>query len=79
MKGRATAGFWVATFRGFRAGLGEENVATTIDSIEFCTACHAEGRRFEPRRSRHFNFDDVVRAIYSDCNFLPPYPCKIIR
>ena len=46
-------GFLVATFHGFRADLGEENVATLIDSIEFCTACHAEGRGFEPRRSRH--------------------------
>ena len=36
-----TAGFPVATFRRFRTVLGKENVATIIDSIEFCTACHA--------------------------------------
>jgi hypothetical protein len=66
-------------FVAFKVVSAAEKVATIFDSIAFSTACHAEGRRFEPRRSRHFNFDDLVRAIYSDCNFLPPYPCKIIR
>ena len=33
----------------------QKNFATIIDSIAFCTACHAEGRGFEPRRSRHFD------------------------
>ena len=32
-----------------------EKLATIVDSIEFCTACHAEGRGFEPRRSRQFD------------------------
>ena len=43
---------FAATFRGFRAVLGEENVATLIDSVGFGAACHAEGRGFEPPRSR---------------------------
>ena len=46
----------VATFRPLRAVSATEKLATIIDFIEFCTACHAEGRRFEPRRSRHFNY-----------------------
>src|SRR5262245_10042344 len=50
----ASAGFGVATFRPFQAGSATEKLATIIDFIEFCTACHAEGRGFEPRRSRHF-------------------------
>ena len=60
---RASAGFGVATFRPLRAASATEKLATIIDSIEFCTACHAEGRRFEPRRSRHFNFDDLGRVL----------------
>jgi hypothetical protein len=55
MRAGRRPGFWVATFRASRAVLGEENVATLIDCIELCTACHAEGRGFEPRRSWHFN------------------------
>src|SRR6516162_5723078 len=43
----------VATFHPFRAASAAEMVATIVDHIEFCTACHAEGRGFEPRRSRH--------------------------
>src|SRR5262249_29016904 len=42
-------------FALFRAASAAEKVATLIDFIEFCTACHAEGRGFEPRRSRHFS------------------------
>ena len=38
----------VATFRPLRAVSVTEKLATIIDSIEFCTACHAEGRGFEP-------------------------------
>jgi hypothetical protein len=37
----------------FRAASAAEKIAMIIDSIELCTACHAEGRGFEPRRSRH--------------------------
>ena len=45
----------VATFQPFRAVSAAEKIATIIDSIEICTAaCHAEGRGFESRRSRHF-------------------------
>ena len=62
-------GWELQLFAPFRAVSATEKLATIIDSIEFCTACHAEGRRFEPRRSRHFNFNDLVRASYSDCNF----------
>ena len=53
MRAGRRPGFWVATLCTFQAVLGEENVATSVDYIEFCTACHAEGRGFEPRRSRH--------------------------
>jgi hypothetical protein len=42
----------VATFPGFGGGLASKKVATRIDSMGVCTACHAEGRGFEPRRSR---------------------------
>jgi hypothetical protein len=45
----------VATFRPFQAGSAAEKVAMMIDSIELCTACHAEGRGFEPRRSRQIS------------------------
>jgi len=45
----------VATFRPLRAVSVTEKLATIIDSIEFCTACHAEGRGFVPRRPRHFD------------------------
>jgi hypothetical protein len=38
---RASAGFGVATF-GTLWG-ATEKLATIVDSIEFCTACHAEG------------------------------------
>jgi hypothetical protein len=33
----------VATFSPFQAASAAEKVATIIDSIKFCTACHAEG------------------------------------
>src|SRR5262245_63912691 len=51
----ASAGFGVATFRPLRAVSATEKLATVIDSIAFCTACHAERRRFEPRPSRHLD------------------------
>src|SRR5262249_2696136 len=47
-------GWGVQLFAPFRAASATEKLATIVDSIEFCTACHAEGRGFEPRRSRHF-------------------------
>jgi hypothetical protein len=43
---RASAGLGVATFRPFRVASAAEKIATIIDSIKFCTACHAEGRGF---------------------------------
>jgi len=46
-------GLGVATFRPLGAVSAAEKLATIIDFIEFCTACHAEGRGFVPRRSRH--------------------------
>jgi hypothetical protein len=45
----------LATFRPFQAVSAAEKLATIVDSIGFCTACHAEGREFEFRRYRHFN------------------------
>jgi hypothetical protein len=48
-------GLGVATLRPFRAVSATEKLATIIDSIAFCTACHAEGRASEPRRSRHLD------------------------
>jgi len=38
---RAPGGFGVATFRRLRAVSATEKLATIIDFIEFCTACHA--------------------------------------
>jgi hypothetical protein len=46
-------GLAVATFLGFGAASAAEKLATPIDSVGFGAACHAEGRGFEPRRSRH--------------------------
>ena len=48
-------GLELQLFVPFRAVSATEKLATIIDSIEFCTACHAEGRGFEPRRSRHLD------------------------
>src|SRR5262249_11728902 len=36
----------VATFRPLRAVSATGKLATIVDFIEFCTACHAEGRGF---------------------------------
>src|SRR5262245_1037897 len=44
------AGLGVATFRPFRAASAAEKIAMIIDFIEFCTACHAEGRALWRRR-----------------------------
>jgi hypothetical protein len=45
---RASAGFGSCNFSPLWGGFGHEKIATTIDPIDFCTACHAEGRGFEP-------------------------------
>ena len=47
-KGVGPEGRLVATFCSFRAVSATEKLATIIDSLEFCTACHAEGRGFDP-------------------------------
>jgi hypothetical protein len=68
-------GLGVATFRHFRAVSATEKLATIIDSIEFCTACHAKGRGFEPV-APCISINDLARAGYSDCNVLAAESCN---
>jgi hypothetical protein len=56
-------GLGVATFRPFQAVSAAEKIATIIDSIEFCTACHAEGRKFEPAARSGSLLTPSLRAI----------------
>jgi len=37
-----------------------EKLATIIDFIEFCTACHAEGCGSKSRRSRHLDAERII-------------------
>jgi hypothetical protein len=53
-------GLGVATFRPVRAVSAAEKLATIVDSIELCTACHAEGRRFEPARRPQMRVQGLV-------------------